>query len=990
MEQHSFSDFSYAVNKTSEKKGYKEILVCYIYNGVEVLRKIYIPEKEGTSYVFEAKKIIDQEMKSGVLASYSYKFVKRKERSGGKFNKKWIFITAGIGLAVAVGGTIGGYFIGKNAGALLPNECTVTFAGSRYNKAGKIETIKRGSTFECNDLRPTDANTYLNVHSISMGGSVLTNEVDYTFDLDTYALSITKPTSGNIVITISGDSERIVVAEPNYKIDDDGHAIVTGFKNSKKGAITDVNIPSTYVDEGGVEHEVTEISPKILNGCSNLKRLVVPFIGLNKVANVDSTFTHTMGSLFGITSFDKAYRAEQIYFEDTATDAEWIEFYIPWSLEKISITNATSIPRGAFSGFTYVKEINISSGTESNDFTHIGNCAFYKCANLTELTYPQTTVIEKLAFKGCSSLSHFDLDGVLEIDANAFENCSGFSTLVVPSSVVEIQAGAFSGSIGGMIATDAAKDNDDWEAGWCTAPIVYSAQLEEDGSLKTYLDSTSNWRYIIVGDDLDGGNDLAYSAYIVRFEGTLANDGSITIPNEISSQENASSYTVRHLGSYVFNYNNHLKKIIFGTSNESGILSIGNNCFEGCTNLASVEGPGLAKIKKIGNYAFSGCSSLVIEDQYEASATADNATFKSLEQIGDFAFAGCPSLKSFNLPVIKNFGQYSFYNCSSLVGMKIYGDLKSLGEAMFYYDSSFKTINLYTDGASIYNEDYYVDIPNLCFCRSGYCAGETMKVSSWIKNIGYAAFAHCSFTDIEFTTHQESGVDVRKLETIGQEAFYGCNGLVNITVPAGIKTFGSGVFGECKNLLSLTINSELTNIPQEFCYYCSKLQTFKFKGEIESIGSSAFMYDQSLVTIKNGDSEDGYLPATLNSIGDAAFLNCSSISSLTLCYEDGKSDKGLKFGAAVFGGWATKTVKANYQALLSYEYDKDDSNFLRIEKGWLSGTYVQAGVNTTKFGWTLHSTSIYVGIFGSELYLAMEKYTCDSVGNNKLSIHIVD
>ncbi|MCQ2787124.1 MAG: hypothetical protein MJ199_01850, partial [Bacilli bacterium] len=106
MEQHSFSDFSYAVNKTSAKKGYKEILVCYIYNGVEVLRKVYIPEKEGTSYVFEAKKIIDQEMKSGVLTSYSYKFVKRKEAKNGKPNKKWIAITAGIP-AVAIPGMMG-------------------------------------------------------------------------------------------------------------------------------------------------------------------------------------------------------------------------------------------------------------------------------------------------------------------------------------------------------------------------------------------------------------------------------------------------------------------------------------------------------------------------------------------------------------------------------------------------------------------------------------------------------------------------------------------------------------------------------------------------------------------------------------------------------------------------------------------------------------------------------------------------------------------
>ena len=78
MLRHSFSNFSYSVNHESAKKGYKEILVNYTYNGTKILRKVYVKEADRVNYINAAKGIVNNEIKSGYLAIYSNRYIKNK------------------------------------------------------------------------------------------------------------------------------------------------------------------------------------------------------------------------------------------------------------------------------------------------------------------------------------------------------------------------------------------------------------------------------------------------------------------------------------------------------------------------------------------------------------------------------------------------------------------------------------------------------------------------------------------------------------------------------------------------------------------------------------------------------------------------------------------------------------------------------------------------------------------------------------------------
>ena len=83
----------------------------------------------------------------------------------------------------------------------------------------------------------------------------------------------------------------------------------------------------------------------------------------------------------------------------------------------------------------------------SNDI--IGKYAFCGCSSLTSVIIPSSvTEIEKYAFWGCSSLINVNISSsVKEIGEDAFENCSSLTSVNIPSSVTSIGMYAFQGCI---------------------------------------------------------------------------------------------------------------------------------------------------------------------------------------------------------------------------------------------------------------------------------------------------------------------------------------------------------------------------------------------------------------------------------------------------------------------------------------------------------------------------------------------------------------
>ena len=143
------------------------------------------------------------------------------------------------------------------------------------------------------------------------------------------------------------------------------------------------------------------------------------------------------------------------------------------------------------------------------------------------------------------------------------------------------------------------------------------------------------------------------------------------------------------------------------------------------------------------------------------------------------------------------------------------------------------------------------------------------------------------------------------LQSIGNRAFSSCSSLTSLTLPSSLQSIGDSAFEDCSSLSSLTFSSTLQSIGYWAFRGCTSLrsvignqfykvidqmllsadgtQVIAYWGEnsevtipegVQSIGDSAFRDCSSLTSFT--------LPSSLQSIGDSAFCDCSSLTSLTL------------------------------------------------------------------------------------------------------------
>lgn len=128
---------------------------------------------------------------------------------------------------------------------------------------------------------------------------------------------------------------------------------------------------------------------------------------------------------------------------------------------------------------------------------------------------------------------------------------------------------------------------------------------------------------------------------------------------------------------------------------EDGVLSIGNNAFNGCKNLINATLPN--SITSIGEDAFKNCSDLFVISIPDSVKTIENRAFlgcgslsgitfgSGIEIIKDAAFDGCAALKSISLPPsVISIGDHAFRNCASLSSTSFEEGLTSIGAYAFY------------------------------------------------------------------------------------------------------------------------------------------------------------------------------------------------------------------------------------------------------------------------------------------------------------------
>ena len=113
------------------------------------------------------------------------------------------------------------------------------------------------------------------------------------------------------------------------------------------------------------------------------------------------------------------------------------------------------------------------------------------------------------------------------------------------------------------------------------------------------------------------------------------------------------------------------------------------------------------------------------------------------------------------------------------------------------------------------------------------------------------------------------------LKAIGNNAFRGCFALRNeVTIPAGVQTIGSYAFAGCRNAkFNPALPETLTAIGDYAFQNCANLYAVTLPASLQTIGAHAF---------EASNVQEAVLPAGLKTIGAYAFRHCSNITRVTL------------------------------------------------------------------------------------------------------------
>jgi hypothetical protein len=446
----------------------------------------------------------------------------------------------------------------------------------------------------------------------------------------------------------------------------------------------------------------------------------------------------------GITSigdlcFEECTSIRNVSLADTVTRIGMNAFKQCTALESFTMPNSViELDNLAFSGCTGLKTV-----TFSNTLTSIGNNAFDGCTKLDYVVIPASVqTIGAYAFRGCSGMHDVTIsNGVQTIGDYAFRECTGLKVLEIPDSVTTISQRAFAGCTSLTTAYIGA------------GVTTIGAQIFQNDNKLTdiYFNGTENeWNVITI----DSSNTALNNAE-KHFTGPDTRFGTCGAEATWSLNTNTGVLTISGTGAIKdytsdspFDSNSLIQSVVV----EEGITSIGDMCFNDCSNIAFVS---LANtVTRIGMNAFRGCTNL-------SSFTMPN----SVTELESLAFAGCSNLATITLsntlPTISN---NTFDGCSKLDNVTIPASVQTIGA------NAFKG-----------------------------CIGLTdLTISDGVQTIGDYAFRQC--TGLSVINIPDS------VTTLSQRAFGGCTALTKAYIGSGVTTIGTQVFQNDNNLADIYFN----------------------------------------------------------------------------------------------------------------------------------------------------------------------------------------
>ena len=216
----------------------------------------------------------------------------------------------------------------------------------------------------------------------------------------------------------------------------------------------------------------------------------------------------------------------------------------------------------------------------------------------------------------------------------------------------------------------------------------------------------------------------------------------------------------------------------------------------------------------------------------------------TITKIGHGAFQNCASLTSVQMPTsISQIGDYAFSGCTSLISTNLPTNIFSIGSYVF----------------------------NNCISLTSITIPDNVLV------IGAYAFCGCS--------NLTSVIIPNGVTEIRDQAFFGCSSITAIAIPQNVRLIGERAFGGCTNLTSITVASENTTYDSR--YNCNAIIEISSKTlivgckntkipsyNVTQIGNNAFYNCSSLTSIT--------IPENITTIGSNAFSGCSGLKIIEI------------------------------------------------------------------------------------------------------------
>ena len=335
-----------------------------------------------------------------------------------------------------------------------------------------------------------------------------------------------------------------------------------------------------------------------------------------------------------------------------------------------------------------------------------------------------------------------------------------------------------------------------------------------------------------------------------------------------------------------FYENTNIKSVII----ESGVTSIGDSAFDGCTSLTDVTIPN--SVTSIGDCAFEDCyftyenfvnnSNVELDDSSKPTIVDTDAGGFCIKDNELVNMRPTYAIGEITIPnSVTSIDSSAFYGCSSLTSVTMSDSVTSIGNPAFENCTSLTSIEV-SD-----NNGNYSSVDGVLFNKDKselitYPAGKTDSeyvIPNSVISIGDSAFENC--TSLTSVTIPDS------VTIIGRYAFENCTSLTSVTIPNSVTSIGDYAFYNCTSLTSVTIPDSVTSIGSGAFENCTSLKSIEVSENNKnyaSIDGVLFNKDKSeLVTYPAGKTDSEYvIPNSVTSIGYSAFENCTSLTSVTI------------------------------------------------------------------------------------------------------------